>query len=49
MEDFRLLLLLEQNVGGLSVGSVVNMLYGKSKGAVYKSYVRPAIMYGSRT
>ena len=46
--DVKLLLLLEQDVGGLSLGS--ELLYGmrfllKLKGAVCQSYVRPAMLY----
>ena len=46
----RLLQLPEQDVGGLNL-ECGDLLYGRRfsprlKGAVYKSYVRPALLYG---
>ena len=52
MKDVRLLYLPEQDVGGLCLWSVVSccMACGlplRLKGAVYESYVRPPMLYGS--
>ena len=52
MEDLRLLLLLEEGLGGLCFRECDWLLYGRRcplmlKGTAYESYVKPAILYGS--
>ena len=52
MEDVRLLLLPEQDFGGLRLGSAVSYCITgdfslRQNWAVHKSYLRPAVLYGS--